>query len=77
MLVHACNPSTQEAKVGWQVQDQSGLHSETLSQNNSSNKSLQKEKTKIKEVGQVLVANYSAGRDQEDCGSKTTQTSSS
>jgi hypothetical protein len=33
-VAHNCNPSTQEAEAGeLQVQDQPGLHSETLSQN--------------------------------------------
>jgi hypothetical protein len=35
VVVHSCNPSTQEAKAGeLQVKDQNGLQSETLSQEN-------------------------------------------
>jgi hypothetical protein len=33
MVVHTCNLSTQEAKAGLLVQDQHGLHSKTLTQN--------------------------------------------
>jgi hypothetical protein len=35
MIVHACNPSTQEAEAGGlQIPDLPGLHSETLFQKN-------------------------------------------
>jgi hypothetical protein len=34
VVVHSCNPSTQEAEAGgWQVQGQPELQSETVSQN--------------------------------------------
>jgi hypothetical protein len=39
MVVHTGNPSTQDAEAGRsQVQDQSGLHSETLSHETKQNK---------------------------------------
>jgi hypothetical protein len=36
MVVHTCNPSTQEVEAELEIQGQTGLHNETLSKKNYS-----------------------------------------